>query len=99
MLTLNIAGVFIDNQIYNVTEITQAAVLTGASLTQDILPLVGGNVTLWDQVVLAGQLAYADSYPWVYYCSIAFGGVAIIASLMLKDISKYMDNHIAVVIA
>ncbi|KAH8885612.1 MFS general substrate transporter [Thozetella sp. PMI_491] len=95
----NIAGVMIQDKIFNITIITEAIELTGASLIEEILPLVGGNETQWEHIVLAGQMAYADSYPWVYYCSIAFGGVSIIASLLLTDISKYMDDHVAVVIA
>lgn len=49
-------------------ETIKAAIdLTSASLTQAILELPGsnGNVTLWQQVVTAGQEAYADAYPWV----------------------------------
>ena len=48
-------------------------------------------------VVYAGQLAYAEAYKYVYYVSIAFGGVSIIAACFLGDISKYMDDHVAVV--
>lgn len=71
--------------------------LTGASLINEILylPGVDGNVTKWNMLVRAGQEAYADAYPWVYLSSIAFGGVAIIASLFLGDISKYMDDHVS----
>jgi hypothetical protein len=93
-----IGGAMVMNGIDNVTIITDVITLTGASLTNQILPLVGGNVTIWEQVVAAGQDAYAESYPWVYYCSIAFGAVSILASLFLTDISKYMDDHIAVVL-
>jgi hypothetical protein len=48
-------------------------------------------------VVGAGQIAYAESYKWVYYVSIAFGIVSILASCFLGDITKYMDDHVAVV--
>jgi len=47
-------------------------------------------------LVRAGQEAYALSYPIVYYASIAFGAVALIASFFLPDIDKFMDEHIAV---
>ena len=49
-------------------------------------------------MVTAGQLAYAESYKYVYYVSIAFGAVSIICACFLGDISKYMDDHVAVVI-
>jgi Fungal trichothecene efflux pump (TRI12). len=48
-------------------------------------------------VVGAGQIAYAEGYKWVYYVSIAFGGVSIVAACFLGDIQKYMTDHVAVV--
>ena len=48
-------------------------------------------------VVAAGQIAYAEAYKYVYYVSIAFGTISIIAACFLGDISKYMDDHVAVV--
>ncbi len=86
--------------IHNVTIITEAAALTAASLIDDLLflPGIDENITAWNILIKAGQLAYEDSYPWVYYTSIAFGVVSIIASCFLGDIQKYMDDHVAVVI-
>ncbi|TVY85407.1 Trichothecene efflux pump TRI12 [Lachnellula suecica] len=88
------------NNIYDPDSILKIATLTGASLTQDILlvPGVDGNVTIWNALVRAGQESYAEAYPWVYYASVAFGAISIIASVFLGDISKYMDDHVAVVI-
>jgi hypothetical protein len=99
-LTKRIILASIDVGIFNATVIRQAGELTGASLINDMLylPGVDGNVTKWNVLVLAGQESYAYAYPYVYYASIAFGSVAIIASLFLGDISKYMDDHVAVVI-
>lgn len=73
--------------------------LTGASLLDEIklIPGIAGNETAYQMVVTAGQLAYAESYKWVYYVSIAFGGVSIVAACFLGDITKYMTNHVAVV--
>ena len=99
-LTKKLVVTAVNHQIYNVTVITEIGALTGASLIQDILylPGVDGNVTIWNAFVLAGQEAYAYAYPYVYYSSIAFGAVSIIAACFLGDISKYMDDHVAVVI-
>jgi hypothetical protein len=99
-LSEGIAIALIKNNIFDIPTITQAVELTGASLLDQILelPKINGNVTVWNDVVLAGQLAYSEAYPYVYYVSIAFGAVAIIASLFLENISKYMDDHVAVVI-
>jgi hypothetical protein len=99
ILTEKMIKVCVENHILLPDTIRQAAVLTGESLIEDILylPGVDGNVTIWNAIVRAGQESYAEAYPWVYYCSIAFGSVSIIASAFLGDIKKYMDNHVAVV--
>lgn len=61
------------------------------------LPGIKGVPGAYELVVFAGQMAYAEAYKYVYYVSIAFGGVSIIAACFLGDISKYMDDHVAVV--
>ena len=79
--------------------IGEAITITGASLLPALLELPGikGVPGAYEMVVYAGQLAYAEAYKYVYYVSIAFGGVSIIAACFLGDISKYMDDHVAVV--
>ncbi|KAJ9638267.1 hypothetical protein H2201_008867 [Coniosporium apollinis] len=85
--------------ITNVSYIVQAIQLTGASLLEPIrlIPGIAGNETAYQMVVKAGQVAYAESYKYVYLASIAFGAVSIIAAVFLGDISKYMDDHVAIV--
>jgi hypothetical protein len=87
------AGIRDPNVIHN------AIVLTGASLLEEIreLPGIIGNETLFQAVVKAGQVAYADAYRSVYLSSIVFGSISIVAAFFLGDISKYMDDHVAVV--
>lgn len=99
ILIENIGGTCIHFNITNPKVIGAVAQLTGASLLDEILTLPGvdGNVTIWKALVHAGQESYASAYPYVYYTSIAFGAVAIIASAFLGDIKKYMDDHVAVV--
>ena len=94
-----IGGTLVEGGVADPAVIQEAIVLTGASLLEEIsqLPGIQGNEALYQAVVYAGQLAYAEAYKWVYYASIAFGGVSIIAALFLGDISKYMDDHVAVV--
>ncbi|KAF1991603.1 MFS multidrug transporter-like protein [Aulographum hederae CBS 113979] len=72
--------------------------LTGASLLEEIehIPEVHAIPGAYEAIVLAGQMAFADAYKWVYYMSIIFGGLSIIAACFLGDISKYMDDHVAV---
>lgn len=79
--------------------IVTAITLTGASLLDEIrlIPGIAGNETAWEIVVGAGQVAFAESYKYVYLVSIAFGGVSIIAACFLGNIDQYMDDHVAVV--
>lgn len=71
---------------------------TVASLLPQMRGIQGVTPEIYDWLVRAGQLAYAEAYPYVYYCSIGFGVVSAIASLFVDDVSQYMDNRVAVVI-
>ncbi|KAH8646363.1 MFS multidrug transporter-like protein [Xylariales sp. PMI_506] len=97
--TYYIGGTLIEANITSTAVITEVITLTGASLLEDIaeIPGIAGNEALYNAVVLAGQVAYASAYKYVYLTSIAFGGISIIAALFLGDISKYIDDHVAVV--
>ncbi|KAF2451629.1 MFS multidrug transporter-like protein [Karstenula rhodostoma CBS 690.94] len=86
----------------NITDpavIGEAIAITGGSLLPALqeLPGIKGVPGAYELVVFAGQLAYAEAYQYVYYVSIAFGAVSIVAACFLGDISKYMDDHVAVV--
>ncbi|KAN0076264.1 Major facilitator superfamily domain containing protein [Elaphomyces granulatus] len=85
--------------ITNATYIEEAIGLTSLSLLDDLqqIPGIAGNQTAYDIVVQAGQIAFSESLKWVYLTSIAFGMVAIIAACAMKNIKKYMDDHVAVV--
>lgn len=81
--------------------IGKVIMLTASSQTEAIasLPGIGGSDSaFYHSLVDAGQQAYAGAYPFVYYCSIGFGVVAMVASLFMDDIGMYMDDHISVVI-
>lgn len=94
-----IGDVMVELNITNVEYITEAVELTSASLLDEIkqIPGIAGNETAYQMVVGAGQIAYAESYKWVYYASIAFGSVSILAACFLGSIQKYMTDHVAVV--
>jgi hypothetical protein len=98
--TLMIGGVM--ELEFNITDpklIGAAIEYTGASLLPllQTIPGITGNEIAYNAVVLAGQEAYAYAYKYVYYTSIAFGSISIIAACFLGDISPYMDDHVAVV--
>jgi hypothetical protein len=76
-----IGGTMVSIGITNSTYIEEAIALTGASLIEELkaIPGIAGNETAYEMVVYAGQVAYAESYQWVYLASIAAGCVSIIA--------------------
>lgn len=73
--------------------------LMSSSLISDIkaIPGIKGNEVAFETIVRTSRVAFADCYKYVYYVSIAFGGLAIISACFLSNIRKHMDNHIAVV--
>ncbi|KAF2098196.1 MFS multidrug transporter-like protein [Rhizodiscina lignyota] len=88
---------------FNLTDpalILEVITLTSASELEPIAQLPGfkGNELAYQTIVAAGQMAFAQAYKWVYYVSIAFGAVSIIAACFLGDIKKYMDDHVAVIV-
>ncbi|KAF2772653.1 MFS multidrug transporter-like protein [Teratosphaeria nubilosa] len=85
--------------ITNATIIGDAISIIATSLLTELqeLPGIKGVPGAYELVVFAGQLAYAAAYKYVYYVSIAFGAISILAACFLGDISQYMDDHVAVV--
>ena len=77
--------------------IKEAIELTGASLLPllEEIPGIHGVPGAYEAVVLAGQMAYAEAYKYVYYVSIAFGGISILAACFLGNIDQFMDDHVA----
>ncbi|KAF2404014.1 MFS general substrate transporter [Trichodelitschia bisporula] len=69
--------------------------LTAEGLIDHIHKLVP-NEKAYEHVILAGQVAYAASYKYVYFVSIAFGAVSIICALFLGNIRKYMTHKVPV---
>jgi len=99
-LTYYVGGVMSTKlNITNTTYITNAIQLTVAAELEN-LHLIPGlqNPLATGAVIQAGQLAYAASYKYVYFVSIAFGAISIIAACFLGDIEPFMDDHVAVVI-
>ncbi|PGH29526.1 hypothetical protein GX50_07721 [[Emmonsia] crescens] len=86
--------------ITNTTLIKTAILYTSESLLEELhhIPGIGHNETAYGIVVRAGQVAFAESYKWVYYVSIAFGIVCTLAACFLGNIGDYMDDHVAVLI-
>lgn len=94
-----IGGQMVEMGIHNKTLIVEAIEITASSVLDRLylIPGIAGNETAWNMVVYAGQVAYAESYKYIYLVSVAFGAVSIVSACFLGDISKYMDDHVAVV--
>ena len=58
-------------------------------------PIPGLTAAVVQAAAVGSSWAYAESLKYVWYTSIAFGGLSIVACLFLGDISKYMTNRIA----
>ncbi|KXJ94144.1 fungal trichothecene efflux pump [Microdochium bolleyi] len=96
-----VTPVCVDAGITDPLALARIMALTASGLTERILDdgVAGlhGDVALWKDIVLAGKRAFEASYPWVYYASVPFGVVSIVASLLVTDISEYMTDDVAVV--
>jgi len=52
----------------------------------------------YDAVRSAGIECFSQSFNLVYMITIAFGVTACVAAALMGDVSKFMDNHVAVVL-
>lgn len=55
----------------------------------------GVTPAILDAVMWGSRWAYADSLKYVWFVSIAFGAIAIISSLFVANIRRFMTNRIA----
>lgn len=55
--------------------------------------VIGKNA--FELIVAATQESWVVAYKWPYWTSIAWGGVCVVLSLFLGDITKFLDNHVA----
>jgi hypothetical protein len=39
--------------------------------------------------------AYSKSYAYICYLAVTFGGLAIIVSLCMRDLDKYLNTHVS----
>jgi hypothetical protein len=68
-----------------VASVNQTALLEIGGMTPEILLIT--NIAVSD--------AYSKSYAYVYYFAVAIGGLAIIASLCMRDFDKYLNTHVS----
>ena len=53
------------------------------------------NSTILRATNVAVSDAYSNSYAYVYYFAVALGGLAIIASICLRDFDQYLTGHVS----
>lgn len=86
--------------IYYITVITDmmtALTVVPYSQYAQLIPQLH-NETNYELVKEATVQCFSQSLKSVYYITIAFGATACIAAALVGDLSKYLDNHIAVVL-
>lgn len=69
-----------------------AAMTNGTTAAFESVP--GINAKILSAFAEATKDAYAHAFKVVYLSSIAFAGIAIVASLFVTDIDKYMTNFV-----
>ncbi|KAF1814600.1 MFS general substrate transporter [Eremomyces bilateralis CBS 781.70] len=60
-----------------------------------MLPMVN-TTEKYDMLFEATVQTFGKSFPTLYYIGLGFGIVGCIASILVGDMSKYMDEHVAV---
>jgi len=56
----------------------------------------GITTAVEEATALAFKNTYADAFKLVYYCTIPFGIIALVAAFFVRDPSHLMNNHVAV---
>ena len=86
--------------IFNKTLVTELALLAGNAQFAELRALCDSfqhTPNCYPIVIQATQVAFSRAYRYVYFVSIAFGGITFICACFLGNIRKYMDDHVAVV--
>ncbi|KAL1898142.1 hypothetical protein Sste5346_003544 [Sporothrix stenoceras] len=68
------------------------ALTNGTTAALDAVP--GMNSTILEAVTDGNLLAYHMAFKIVFLSTISFGGIAIIASFFVQDVSKFMNNFV-----
>lgn len=68
------------------------ALTNGTTAALDAVP--GMNSTILEAVTDGNLLAYHMAFKIVFLSTISFGGIAIIASFFVQDVSRFMNNFV-----
>ncbi|KAF2092304.1 MFS multidrug transporter-like protein [Saccharata proteae CBS 121410] len=86
--------------VYSIADITQIALDISANLERNLTnyPQLHNNPEAIAAITQAGRECFALSFPDIYWAGVGFGVVSFICACGLGDISKYLDDHVAVAI-
>ncbi|CAO2656026.1 Nn.00g048290.m01.CDS01 [Neocucurbitaria sp. VM-36] len=78
-------------------ETSLEALMTAAATANQtaLLEIEGMTPELLRTTNVAVSDAYSKSYAYVYYFAVAIGGLAIIASVCMRDFDKYLTGHVS----
>lgn len=78
--------------------LTSAELFVGTILTapEKIANVTGVTPAILEAATIATRWAYADSLSYVWYVSIAFGAMSMIACCFLGNVAPYLTHRIAV---
>ncbi|KAF2839748.1 MFS drug efflux pump [Patellaria atrata CBS 101060] len=57
------------------------------------LPTLADMPTMGEHIKIHIQLAFVDTYKWVYFSSLGFGIAGVVAAFFIKDIHRYMNDR------
>lgn len=75
--------------------VTELMTAVSAGTQAALLNVTGMNPEILRATNVAVSTAYSKSYAYVYYFAVALGGLAIIASLCLRDFDQYLTEHVS----
>lgn len=78
------------------TELIPAVIETGNGIPGAFASVKGVTVAVEGAAMTAFSEAYAQAFRMVFYTTIPFGVIAVVAALFIKDSTKYMTNHVHV---
>lgn len=73
-----------------------AVIATGNGVPNALAAVQGATLPIEAATMLAFRDAYAQAFKMVFYSTVPFGVIALVASCFIKDATPYMTNHIHV---
>ncbi|GAB7344324.1 hypothetical protein MBLNU457_2189t1 [Dothideomycetes sp. NU457] len=97
-LATNIAGAAISHGFdpANLGKLIPAVIENAVGVPFVLKSVPGITAAVEEATALAFKNTYAEAFKLVYYCTIPFGIVALVAAFFVRDPSHLMNNHVAV---